>query len=258
MRKAIAISTLSILLLVGCGNKVDGTYAIDVNATKASAEFQANNRQTNGGASLGLQVLSQLAGNLNIEGSKFRMVTLDCKLNSELTKAECSDVSNPAAPKKTLNFSLADGIIKLDSGEGYPVVYKNTKASGSSTKTSSTPTTENPLNKFEGVWHFSLDKSKAANANLAEMEKAAIDGLLLGVAINTSNSAGLKITGGQLQDGNNFCTLDTQSDKDGLFSCINQSDRSIYGKFSMSSSGDLLFNGAGGIQSAVIVFEKKI
>ncbi len=134
MRKVIFASALSLLILGGCGNKVDGTYAIDIGATKATSDFVAKDQQSRGTATMGLQVFGQLAPTLTIDGAKFRLVTLDCKLNADLTKAECKDQSNPSTPSKTLGFSLADGVIRIvDPSDGYPVVYRNTKGAGSAT-----------------------------------------------------------------------------------------------------------------------------
>lgn len=134
MKKIICASALSLLILGGCGNKVDGTYAIDIGATKATPDFVAKDQQSRGTAMMGLQVFGQLAPTLTIDGAKFRLATLDCKLNADLTKAECKDQSNPSAPAKTLGFSLADGVVKIvDPSDGYPVVYRNTKGTGTAT-----------------------------------------------------------------------------------------------------------------------------
>ena len=62
MSKIFYAVTLSLLLLAGCGNKADGSYVIDIDSTTATAEFQAENQKTNGGATMGLQIFSQLAG----------------------------------------------------------------------------------------------------------------------------------------------------------------------------------------------------
>lgn len=124
MKKEILVAGVSLLLLLGCGSKVDGKYTLDISATKQSPEFREKNKQTNGGASMGLHVLGQIAENLIITDSKFRLVTFDCKLNSDLTKAECSDQNDPSAPKKVFVFSSSGDVIKIDAGDGYPVIYK--------------------------------------------------------------------------------------------------------------------------------------
>lgn len=134
MKMIVCASALSLLLVGGCGSKVDGTYAIDVGATRATPDFIEKDRQTRGAAALGLQVFSQLAPTLMIKGSAFRLVTLDCKLNADLTKAECKDEGSPSAPVSTLGFSLADGVARIvDPSNGYPIAYRNTKVAANST-----------------------------------------------------------------------------------------------------------------------------
>ena len=136
MKKVVCASALSLLMLGGCSNPVDGTYAIDIGATRASPDFLAKDRQSRGTATMGLQVFGQLAATLTIEGSQFRLAMLDCKLNADLTKAECKDQADPSTPARTLGFSLADGVIRIvDPSEGYPVVYRNTKGAGTASST---------------------------------------------------------------------------------------------------------------------------
>lgn len=130
MKKVICASALSLLILGGCGNKVDGTYTIDIGATKATPDFVAKDQKSRGIATMGLQVFGQLAATITIEGSQFRLATLDCKLNAELTTAECKDPANPSAPAKALGFSLADGVVRIiDPSDEYPVFYRNMKGS---------------------------------------------------------------------------------------------------------------------------------
>ncbi len=128
MKKQILLAGFSLVFLFGCGSKVDGKYSIDLNATKQLPEFKEKNKKTNGGASMGLYVLGQLAENLIIKDSKFRLITFDCKLNSDLTTAECVDQNDPAAPPKRFVFSSIDDAIKIEAGDGYPVIYKKQSA----------------------------------------------------------------------------------------------------------------------------------
>ncbi len=131
MKRVICASALSLLILGGCGNPVDGTYAIDIGATRTTPDFVAKDQQSRGTATMGLQVFGQIAATVTIEGSRFRLAMLDCKLNADLTKAECKDQTDPSTPAKTLGFSLANGVIRIvDPGDGYPVIYRSTKGTG--------------------------------------------------------------------------------------------------------------------------------
>ena len=128
MKNTISIAVFSSLIVAGCGSKISGIYSIDIGATKATPEFIENNKQTNGGAAMGLQVISQIAKDIAIKDSKFRFVSFDCEIDSSVTKAECIDQSDSKAPKKILSFSSSGETIKIDAGDGYPLIYTKPKS----------------------------------------------------------------------------------------------------------------------------------
>jgi hypothetical protein len=127
MNNTILISVIGAVLVTACGSKLNGSYSVDVEATKASPEFVAKNNQTKGGASMGLQVFSQIAKSIIIKDSKFRLVTLDCEIDAGLTKAECVDQNDLKAPKKVLGFASSGDTIKIDAGDGYSLIYSKLK-----------------------------------------------------------------------------------------------------------------------------------
>lgn len=111
-----------------------------------------------------------------------------------------------------------------------------------------------PMSQFDGVWHFNPDKSRAANAGADEMTRAILDGTLLGLTVQNANSAGMKIQGGQVQDGTTRCTLEAAgSGANAAANCVNPVDRSIVAELSLMGSGDLQFKTMG----LNIVFEKR-
>ncbi len=128
MKNAILAVILGSLVVAACGNKVSGSYSVDIDATKATPEFVAKNNETKGGAAMGVQVISQLAKNILIKESKFHLVSLDCEIDSNLTKAECIDQNDLKAPKKILSFSLTGDTLKIDAGDGYPLIYTKLKS----------------------------------------------------------------------------------------------------------------------------------
>lgn len=128
MKNAILAIILVSLVVAACGNKVSGSYSLDIDATKGMPEFVAKNNETRGGAAMGLQVISQLAKNILIRESKFHLVSFDCEIDSSLTKAECIDQNDLKSPKKILSFSLTGEILKIDAGDGYPLVYTKLKS----------------------------------------------------------------------------------------------------------------------------------
>ncbi len=128
MKNTMLVVILGSLALAACGNKVSGSYSVDIDATKATPEFVAKNNQTKGGATMGLQVISQIAKNIVIKDSKFHLVSFDCEIDSSLTKAECIDQNDLKAPKKILSFSSTGDTIKIDAGDGYPLVYTKLKS----------------------------------------------------------------------------------------------------------------------------------
>ncbi len=110
------------------------------------------------------------------------------------------------------------------------------------------------LAKFDGVWHFNAEKTRAANVSNDEIVKAIVEGSIIAVTVQTANSAGMKIQNGHVQDGTARCTLEPaagQADKP--VNCVNQADRSIVGKYSVSAGGDLIVNTEG----ITLVFEKR-
>lgn len=127
MKNTILIIFFVSLLLSGCGNKVNGTYSVDIEATKVTPEFLAQNSQTNGGAAMGLQVISQIAKNIVIKDSKFHFVSFDCEIDAGLSKAECVDQSDVQAPKKIMGFSSSGDTIKIEAGDSYPLIYTKLK-----------------------------------------------------------------------------------------------------------------------------------
>ncbi len=128
MKNIILTVTLGSLVVAACGNKVSGSYSVDIDATKATPEFVAQNNETKGGAAMGLQVISQLAKNIVIKDSRFHLVSFDCEIDPNLTKAECVDQSDLKAPKKILGFSSTGDTVKIDAGDGYPLIYTKPKS----------------------------------------------------------------------------------------------------------------------------------
>jgi hypothetical protein len=112
------------------------------------------------------------------------------------------------------------------------------------------------LAKFDGIWMFSGEKSKAANAEGDEMQKGIAQGIIMGLEIQLASSAGVKIEGGRVQDGEGRCTFEGEPDAKGFVSCVAQSDRSVYAKFAIDPKGDLVASNMGGM-SFPLVFEKK-
>ncbi len=136
-------------------------------------------------------------------------------------------------------------------------------AAGSSTSTApaapaapAAANVDSKLAKFDGIWMFSGDKSKAANAEGDEMQKGIAQGIILGLEIRLANSAGMKIEGGRVQDGEGRCTFEGEPDAKGFVSCVSQSDRSVYAKFAIDPKGDLVATSMSGM-SFPLVFEKK-
>lgn len=96
------------------------------------------------------------------------------------------------------------------------------------------------LRKFDGVWHFSTEKSRQANPTDDEMAATVVNAALMGVEVATSGSAGMKIQNGHLQDGTSHCTLEPAATPDAPVNCVNNLDRSIYAKLSINERGDLV------------------
>jgi hypothetical protein len=108
--------------------------------------------------------------------------------------------------------------------------------------------------KFDGVWHFNEEKSRAANVSNDEIVKAVVEGSIMAATIQTANSAGMKIQNGLVQDGTTRCTLEAASSQaDKPVNCVNQANRSIVGEFSVSAGGDLIVN----TQGIKLAFEKR-
>lgn len=134
---------------------------------------------------------------------------------------------------------------------------KSTSNSQSSSSTS--PATQavvilDPLAKFDGLWHFNEGKSRAANASADDMTRAIIDATLLGLTLESANSAGMKIQSGQVQDGSTRCTLEaTGNAANAPVNCVKSVDRSIAAQLSILETGDLQFKTSG----MNIIFEKK-
>ncbi len=128
MKNTILIAILGSLVVAACGNKISGSYSVDIEATKATPEFAAKNDQTKGGAAMGLHVISQIAKNIVIKDSKFHLISFDCEIDSSLKKAECIDQNDLKAPKKILSFSLTGDTVKIDAGDGYPLIYTKPKS----------------------------------------------------------------------------------------------------------------------------------
>lgn len=112
------------------------------------------------------------------------------------------------------------------------------------------------LAKFDGIWMFSGDKTKAANAEGDEIQKGIAQGLILGLEVRLANSAGMKIESGRVQDGESRCSFEGGPDAKGFVSCVDASDRSIYGKFAIDPKGDLVVTSMGSV-GIPLVFEKK-
>ncbi len=110
--------------------------------------------------------------------------------------------------------------------------------------------------KFDGIWMFSGEKTKAANADGDEMQKTVAQATVMALEIKLANSAGMKIEGGRVQDGEGRCTFEGAPDAKGVVSCVDPTDRSVYGKFGIDPKGDLVATGMGGAGVA-LVFEKK-
>lgn len=115
---------------------------------------------------------------------------------------------------------------------------------------------DSALAKFDGIWMFSGEKSKAANADGDEMQKGIAQGIILGLEIRLANSAGMKIERGQVQDGEGRCAFEGGPDAKGFISCVSPSDRSVYAKFAIDPKGDLVATSMGGM-GFPLVFEKK-
>lgn len=112
------------------------------------------------------------------------------------------------------------------------------------------------LTKFEGIWIFSADKSKAVNTEGDDMSKARAQVAILAMEMGQANSAGLKIEGGRLQDGDTRCSIEGGADAKGLFNCVDPANRSVTSKLTVDAKGDLILSDAG-TNPLTLVFEKK-
>lgn len=262
------------ILVSGCGNKVDGNYQLDVASIKASPEFQEKNAKSNGVDEIGLQMLSRLAPSLSIEKGKFRILTLDCTLNSGQTQADCIDQAD-SNNNKSIALTISEGILTLRDKNTYPLIYKSGGISSSSkpvdgsagkpaeisdAKIATEPPAPapKPYEKLNGVWIFSIKKSQDLldSRNIDEIEKAVISSALASAALATSDSAGMKIVNGGLQDGSVFCQIEEVSDADGFSNCVLQSNRIIHSKIKLDSTGHLIMKTVGSPQ-IVLVWERK-
>lgn len=248
----------SVFFVIGCGNKVDGNYAIDVETTKETSEFKAANQKSNGATLLGLQMLAAIAPTLKIEGGKYQIADSECKLDTDSMKAHCTKADKSVY---TINYSLSDGVLKLvGMSEEYPVIYKTGKLTQTENKTTSpSPTVAKASDKLTGVWLYSQKKSEEENAKLTldETQKVMLPIILMSAEANTKDSAGMKITGSQVQDGNAFCTLSDKPDADDYFVCVVQSDRTIHARIKLTSDGNLIYKPTGNTDWVSLVFEKQ-
>ena len=250
----------SVFLVTGCGNKVDGNYALDIEATKETSEFKAANQKSNGATLLGLQMLAVIAPTLKIEGGKYQVADSECKLDTDLMKAQCTKADKSSY---VINYSLSEGVLKLVGiSEEYPVIYKTGKLSQAENKTtppSPLPTVAKSSDKLTGVWMYSQKKSEEENAKLTldETQKVMLPIILMSAEANTKDSAGMKITGSQVQDGNAFCSLSDKPDADGFFVCVVQSDRSIHARIKLTSDGNLIYKSTGNTDWVSLIFEKQ-
>ncbi len=96
------------------------------------------------------------------------------------------------------------------------------------------------LSRFDGIWHFSAEKSRQANPTDDEMTATVVNAALMGVEAATADSAGMKIQNGRVQDGTSHCTLEPAATPDAPVTCVNNLDRTVYAKFSINGRGDLL------------------
>lgn len=262
------------ILVNGCGNKVDGNYQLDVASIKATPEFRERNAKNNGVDEIALQMLSQLAPSLSIEKGKFRILTLDCTLNSGQTQADCIDQAD-SKNNKSIALTISEGILTLRDKNTYPLIYKSGGISSPSkpidgsagkpaeiteAKTATEPLapSSKPYEKLNGVWVFSMKKSQdfLDSQNIGEIEKAVISSALASAALATSTSAGMKIVNGHLQDGSDFCQIEEVSDADGFLTCVFQSNRAIHSRIKLDSTGHLIMKTAGSPQ-IVFVWERK-
>lgn len=117
-------------------------------------------------------------------------------------------------------------------------------------------TTDTGFAKFDGTWMFSAEKTKAANTEGDEMQKALVQGTITGLEIRLAKSAGMKVEGGRVQDGEGRCTFEGAPDAKGFTTCVVPSDRSIYGKFMVDGQGDLVASSFAGL-GVSLVFEKR-
>jgi len=248
--------------VIGCGNKVDGNYAIDIEATKETSEFKAANQKSNGATLLGLQMLAAIAPTLKIEGGKYQVADSECKLDPDSMKAQCTKADKSVY---VINYSLSEGVLKLVGiSEEYPVIYKTGKLTQTENKTtlpspSPSPVVAKASDKLNGVWMYSQKKSEEENGKLTldETQKVMLPIILMSAEANAKDSAGMKITGGQVQDGNAFCSLSDKPEADDFFVCVVQSDRSIHARIKLTSEGNLIYKPTGNTDWVSLVFEKQ-
>jgi hypothetical protein len=129
------------------------------------------------------------------------------------------------------------------------------------TSNSSVPQQISGQNNFDGVWHFNLTKSKAANQVADdEITKTVVETTLSVFDIEASNSAGIKIQNGFVQDGATRCNLEDSHKKVELnvsVNCVDQSDRSISAKYTLVKSNELMISTANSGAKVNFIFEKK-
>jgi hypothetical protein len=192
-------------------------------------------------------VCAAMAGNGNIE-------MLNRQL--ELNKIFDDGLAAYGTPTAKLVKKHSEKLVEAMRTDNCETAVKTTiKAPSNNAPITASLPSANPLAKFDSIWHFNAEKTLAANKSDNEIDNAILDGTVMGLSIRYSNSAGIRIQNGIVQDADDRCTLEASSSQaQGTVNCVNQRDRTISGTFDLSDDGDLIVTDFMGVNR---IYEKR-